>query len=143
MFHVGIVSPTENIREAFAEFNDTVLQNSIADNNVYKKVIKRLIKYYGQDDLSLLSEEYVALISEIIGTDSDWSYYSQMFKNHEAVRRAWAEAFKNYMPEARYSLDIDETLSEEDADEQINYNGTKGDGINSVSYTLRLCERRF
>ena len=115
MLHVGIVSPTENIREAFAKFNDTVLQNSIVDNIIYRKEIDRLIEFYGKGDLSLLSEEYVALISEIIGTDSDWSYYSQMFKNPEAVRRAWAEAFKNYMPEARYSLDIDDSLSEEDA----------------------------
>ena len=50
-----------------------------------------------------------------------------MFKNPEAVRRAWAEAFKNYMSEARYSLDIDETLSEEDADEEINFNAAKGE----------------
>lgn len=142
MFHVGIVSSNDITRKAFAEFNDVVLKNTLTDNIRYKKIVDILFESYGED-ISTLSEEYVALISEIIGTDSDWSYYSQMFKNPEAVRRAWAEAFKNYMPEARYSLDIDESLNEEDSDEEINFNAAKGENNYGRENNRENSERRF
>ena len=71
MFHVGIVSSNDITRKAFAEFNDVVLKNTLTDNIRYKKIVDILFeKAYGED-ISTLSEEYVALISEIIGADSD------------------------------------------------------------------------
>ena len=111
------------VREKAEIFHDTVLKNIDVNSRIYKELFYAILNPYinvGKNSRSL-AEEFTAFISTAIsyGKGQFIGEDTAIFKDVKPVLEAWHNIFDEYnlfdKNNVLYSLDIDETLSKEDA----------------------------
>ena len=116
LIHSYLKSNNDIIRKRVENFHNSVIDNINKNSEFYIKTSRILELVYGQMSDRAFSEEFVAFSSAFIAEDIN-NVSGDIFKNPNEVLRAWNNVFSQFNlfdGGGLYSLDIDESLNEED-----------------------------